>query len=389
MPDNYLTTEGVHVVDDENPPPGEDHADEEPKDREGVEAADEDERPGETVGERYVRLNPDADFRVNWSKFAPSYEGIAKSLMPKLDFGAIKRAAVSNIDTTALTRQAVPSFDNAVLARAVMPAWGNTNAFNSFGARALKASGLGEQTERTVAKLLPDLDELVRAQFQNVYLKAFEGLNEAFKRLRPRNLRDTDGLDYELISTVMTDDGIPFFLVPDGDTVVELLAAHDAATRRTVLDARADPIFNACEDILQLCVSGSLPFHGAALREAIAAYRAGFHRPAQAMAANVLDSTAREYEAATHRRYVVGAQTLAGGIKGTAYIEALDDWRLWFALSPLVKAHDADHRTDSPKTTFTRNGTAHRVTAQQYTRANAVHAIMLATSILGYAEGLW
>jgi hypothetical protein len=345
-------------------------------------------RTGETVGQAFVRLNPDIDYQAAWGRLTPSFDSFTRAFLPEVNTDAFTRAVLSGINTDAVMRRLLPSFTSPALVQAVTPRWDNTNLVDSFAERVIRGTGFEQQISQATESLLPKFDEFLHARFESVFSETIERFNETFKRLRPRNLRDADDLDLELMFTVMTDEGIPFFLVPDGETALALLAAPDAAARRARLEARAEPVFDTCEDIVRLCVSGSLPFHGAVLRESIAAYRSGHYRSAQALAANVLDSAFREYESVTHRPYVVGSITLAGGIKGTDYIDTLE-WRPGVALMPLVKAHDADQRSTPPKTTFTRNGTAHRVTSEQYTRGNAVHAVMLATSILGYVEGLW
>ncbi|WP_028473742.1 hypothetical protein, partial [Nocardioides alkalitolerans] len=207
-------------------------------------------------------------------------------------------------------------------------------------------------------------------------------------RTRPRNLRAAVDLDFEAVAAIMIEEGLPFFLVPDAGTAQQLVEADTSKDRRAILVSRSTEILAACSSVLSLCVKDDLPFHGAALSEAITAYEAGFFRSAQAMASSVLDSVLREYESITHRDYVVGRKSLKGGIKGASYVETLR-LRPWFALLPLEKVHSKDERPNPPQVAFSRNGTAHRVTPEQFTRANSVHALMVAASIIGFAQGLW
>jgi hypothetical protein len=214
-----------------------------------------------------------------------------------------------------------------------------------------------------------------------------ESIRRMLERLQPRNLRGIKGLDTDKIDQVMAEEGIPFFLVPDADTALALLAAPDAVGRRTILKERAEPVFDACEEILALCVDPGLPFLGSTIRGAIAAYRDGHHQAAQALATNVLDSTLQEFGSETHRQGVVGSGVKGRG-RGIAYVQDLP-LSEWFALAPLVAVHEKDDRPNPPRVMYSRKSTSHRVTREQYTPANAVQAIMLSTSLLGFVQRLW
>lgn len=90
----------------------------------------------------------------------------------------------------------------------------------------------------------------------------------------------------------------------------------------------------------------------------------------------------------THRDFVTGKQTAPGGSTRAASVDDLPCVAA-FALAPVVKAHEADNRPDPPKVEYTRHATTHRVGRQQYSEANAVQAVMLVTSVLGFVQGLW
>jgi len=231
----------------------------------------------------------------------------------------------------------------------------------------------------------PDFGKYAENLFKGIDVEA---LRRAATRVHPRNLRGDYGIDDEILWQIMVDEGIPFFLVPDTESVAELRAQSDAAARRKVLVARAEPILGQCESLLVGVTDADATFFVEKVGDAIAAYRGGQPSAAQALATNVLDSTLQDYAALTHRDYVTGKRTAPGGLTRGAYVDDLPYVEA-IALAPVVKAHQADNRPNPPKTEYTRHGTTHRVSREQYTEANAVQAIMLATSVLGFVQGLW
>lgn len=57
-------------------------------------------------------------------------------------------------------------------------------------------------------------------------------------------------------------------------------------------------------------------------------------------------------------------------------------WRFTLALHPLTVVMSGTHTTKKPTRRYNRNATVHAITRQQYTRVNAVLAIMNATAVL-------
>jgi len=201
-------------------------------------------------------------------------------------------------------------------------------------------------------------------------------LRDLPERLRPRNLRELDISVLDL-GDIMRDEGIPFCLVPDPDTVQMLYEADDANERRALLTQRAEPILDACDDIIGLCIEPDLAILGMYLRRAIAAYTHGHAEAAQALATNVLDTLVRKY---THHAQLTGSDGIDHVMRQTR--------QHWMFLAPIPVAHTKTW--DLPANPFfNRHATAHMVSHTHYTDANAVQAVMLATSMLGYHQHLW
>lgn len=203
------------------------------------------------------------------------------------------------------------------------------------------------------------------------------GLKKTFEDLQPRNLRGAE-LDLAGIFDLMKDEGLPFCLVPDAETARLLLDAPNRDGRRHVLSSRATEIFEGCEDVIALCVDPELLESGVLIRSAISAFVAGHTEAAQTLATVVLDG-------------LVGRYAHQGQIKnpthGVAFLED-EGMREWFFLLPVPAVHVKTWQVDDSGL-FNRNTTVHQVALTQLTASNAVQAIMLATSLLGFHQDLW
>ncbi|MFE6649293.1 hypothetical protein ACFVJS_22190 [Nocardioides sp. NPDC057772] len=201
-------------------------------------------------------------------------------------------------------------------------------------------------------------------------------LENLHDRFRPRNLR-AEPHDVADLEDLMQQEGLPFCLVPDGETVGLLLAADDRAARRRVLIERAGPIFGTCDDVLGLCVNAELIEHGALIRKAISAYGDGHPEASQALATVVMDRLVGMYE---HKGQIKNPAD------GVAFIQGRP-WREWFFFLPIPVVHNKTWLM-ADLDAFNRHATVHLRPAQ-LTASNAVQAIMLATSMIGFHQDLW
>lgn len=237
---------------------------------------------------------------------------------------------------------------------------------------------------------LPALDALVRLPRLDLTFPAIdfafpqlpfdaEAFQRLYERFKPRNLRGEVDHDIEQIEAVMQGDGIPFCLVPDAETVDMLLIAPDRAARRTVLISRADAIFISCDDIISLCVDADLPVYGHMTRRAIAAYDDGHWEAAQTLATVVLDALVARHQNHTNLKSAADGPEFISGKMGN---------RDAFFLLPLPVVHTRTAKITDPEA-YNRHATVHDSSPVQLTRSNAVQAIMLATSLLGFYQNLW
>ncbi|GGR74418.1 hypothetical protein J2S40_003073 [Nocardioides luteus] len=327
------------------------------------------------------------------------------NVIPKIDVGSpwSKLAAASKVDVPKLS--AAPKLDFGIPAAqfagpisAVSPYSRITDLVAKIGPSAQLGAAINKVTYLPKFHTIPQFDFRVPQPTQLAALSQVRlpqlgfvpshtlgsllqqirelDLEDLRDRFRPRNLRD-EPHDVADLEDLMRHEGMPFCLVPDGETIGLLLAAEDRAARCRVLIERAGPIFETCTDVVGLCVDAELLEHGAFIRKAINAYGDGHPEAAQALATVVMDSLVGMYE---HQGQIKNPAD------GVAFVQGRP-WREWFFFLPVPVVHNktwlmADHDV------FNRNATVHLRPAQ-LTASNAVQAIMLATSLIGFHQDLW
>ena len=197
----------------------------------------------------------------------------------------------------------------------------------------------------------------------------------------PANLKRTS-LGRLLSLQEVTQEGIPLYLVPRAATVEALLSASSRQARRDILGRKFASILQDCSELLDVCTDPEFLYEVSALREAIHVLEAGQTRAGQALAANVMDSLMWRWR---------GVQTTDWRIvtrkSGNSH-QALEEFglRRFLVMAPVHAAHKSFWPSNGepiPRT-FNRHASLHRVSRQQYSKRNAVVAMMLASSLLGY-----
>jgi hypothetical protein len=178
---------------------------------------------------------------------------------------------------------------------------------------------------------------------------------------------------------MLLDEGIPLAWVPDPKTLQALFDAPNAAKRRQIIGRRWRHIVSACEDALNEVDHPDLRCHQPFAADIVRALRDGHVSAAQALAANLLDSILRSnFEKDVFKIVTTNNKS------GTRF--DLDDYqaRAAFTLAPIWRAYAEywESQGDPIPRAFGRHPSAHAVSRTQYSRVNAVLALMLMTSLL-------
>lgn len=199
------------------------------------------------------------------------------------------------------------------------------------------------------------------------------------KRHLPRNWRSVDVDPDEIESEVreILEEGIPLAWIPAPRVIDLLLDAPDAAARRRVIANNHRGILTSCEQLAGRLSSPKALHYADIVRSSVRALRDGHTEAAQALASSLLDTVV-----GNHSRDALGLAL--GSLKNaSAYtVTRKRGWRFTLALHPLTVVMSGTHTTKKPTRRYNRNATVHAITRQQYTRVNAVLAIMNATAVL-------
>jgi hypothetical protein len=231
------------------------------------------------------------------------------------------------------------------------------------------------------AQISAGVAQLAQAQHDQI-AKIIQASSAIFKNLYPPNWEGVKGVGLELVLRIALDEGIPLVAVPRPATVQLIVKAPDLRTRRAIIGRRWRSITSDCEACLRELKASETSSFVHFVGKVISALRDGHSEAAQALAANLLDSLLL-----THFSQDLKA------IKKAHYKRAsldLDDYtvRLALAIAPAWRAYQTFHpgNGDRVPRDFARHASAHAVSERQYSRVNAVIALMLVTSLLWVFE---
>jgi len=289
--------------------------------------------------------------------FADQRARILDSLRPALDLQSawMKGAGSVNSDIfkTHTATQARFAELGAMLTRSV-----------DFGAFAKIGQQFAEQQSTWLKTLAPTLERLRKSFY-------------------PPNLHGIKDLEFEEVEKVVLADGIALYGLPRVTVSEAIIRAESAAKRREILGRRWRTISADCREVLDGCgsqpVAPYVPFALAALD----ALDSGHTAAAQALAGSLIDTLLTAYFGKNRYLYTPDK-------KGNRTTDAYDEFnvRQFVAFAPMWQTYQQFWVTDGDAipTTFSRNATAHAVSRRQFSRRNAVQALMFATSLLYFFD---
>jgi hypothetical protein len=257
-----------------------------------------------------------------------------------------------------------------------------------------------EQARQTLAEAVPKFDfaamvpkfdfasAVPKLDFASAFLKfdflerfdplmrALSGFADLWEECRSPNWPE-DSDEIERIIDLMRETGYCVVWAPRSEIVIELLEA-DHADRSSLLLARREEILDDLEAVLGDVDGPSFQLARGSAEEAIAAFRDGHHRSAQALAAVILtdiiharmgkktSKALKEFEEQEPEESNIRELRLRA-----IYVPARRALATWH---PLGKAPAPDD--------FNRHASSHGLTSQQYTHHNALAGLMLVIPFL-------
>lgn len=208
------------------------------------------------------------------------------------------------------------------------------------------------------------------------------------------NSPEIDFPGLEELEKLQLKEGLPLAWVPPNRVLGELLSCKTTASRAKVIARESKVIVSACLRELRRLRSTESREWRASAREAALAMEAGHWRAGQALAAIALDTAVAKfvrssYSGATRHYNKKREPTPPGSSEGS-----LPTWydvdypRALLVLHSLFGAfsvYDGNGGEPVP-TQFTRHGTVHSISRRQYSKANALIALMHLVGLLCLIE---
>lgn len=216
--------------------------------------------------------------------------------------------------------------------------------------------------------------------------ETFNRLNKGFL---PPNLRSfshqiTPGEVYDFLEN----EALPLYLVPRGDVALRFVKAKDAPSRRRILNDRFDAIVKDCEKVIEDATDPWVSTEAHFLLDGIGAVGSGHYASAQAIFTLVLDTLISKFypgEAGKQERRAITNRKPQEQVPRVITKMHLHESMVWL---PIWNAHAQfwEHKNDVVPFPYSRHATVHAVSKRQYSKRNTAQALLLATSLLGYAQ---
>lgn len=223
---------------------------------------------------------------------------------------------------------------------------------------------------------------------------------ENFRASLPPNWRspDVEFPNLEELERLQLREGLPLAWVPPNGVLSEVLSAKSAPARRRVISREAEAILGACDRELRRLSSDETKEWRASARHAIKALRAGHWQAGQALAAIALDTATAKFVRSSYPDAVRQSRNGEGGTRvstppGSSQ-RSLPTWSDVDYPKALLVLHSlygafAEFNGGAGEPVpiqFSRHGTVHSMSSRQYSKANALIAVMHVVGLLCLIE---
>lgn len=369
-----------------------------------------------TMAKLQASMNPRIGFKLpdvlGKSSLLKNYEGIAKMDRFTLHEGTMKNfAAISRLteDVSKFGRLNLPesalkgvlgknltssTFANLVPALSAEPNW--MKQFKLINSDVYKVAGLGQSNLTALnAALAKNVDfgfggaaAKLAFQFASQQASWLKTIGPLLEKLQtgfyPANLEDIENLLFEEVEAVVMLDGIALYGVPRTEIAEKLICAETTQARRAILGRRWKAISADCRAAMEGCTSASVANYISFAVAALDALDSEHTEAAQALAASLLDTLINGYFGSDRYKYTPD-------MKGKRTTEEYDNFtmREFIAFAPLWKAYQKFKTEDGDPipNTFSRHASVHGVSTRQFSRRNAMQALLFVTGLLVFLDG--
>lgn len=273
-----------------------------------------------------------------------------------------------------MPRITTPAFDS--IASSIVPALNKTMSSlippSTTSAINSAIAAISKQQTSMISEILKPFNEKWIDQFSNIT----KNIRKIVLSSYPPNWRGDGALNLPSnLDALLLDEGLALAWVPSKKVLVKLFAASDAGERRKILFNNRASIINTCFIELQGIDEPHLKEYVDFALESAESIRAGHWRSSQALSTNLIDST------------IIRLFDQQSKTKLTSHSQRLD-WKEYPVRSAVVfggiwgsYARYQPGDSNIPQR-YTRHASAHAVSNRQYTKINALIALMHVTALL-------
>lgn len=297
-----------------------------------------------------------------------------------LDRAAINASKLisQSIDTSGITSRIVRNNANALAGLKVVHKIPIPVLKFDYASMFPEIARINETVVKSLAPVLADFSRIYTSQFSDIA----KNLQKIAARAYPSNWRTRDGLVSfpENLEEILIDEGIPLAWVPPTHVLEKLFAAQTPGERRKVLSSNWKSIVDECKMVLNSVEEKQLAVYVDFAMEAAETLADGRWKASQALSANILDSF-------LHQKF-----TLASRKELTNQKQRVDWKKFPMRVALVVGALSGGYVEYWPKngddipTQFSRHASAHGLSLRQYSRLNAVIALMNVVGLIKVSE---
>lgn len=235
--------------------------------------------------------------------------------------------------------------------------------------------------ESIMKSLAPTLAEFNRTYFSQ-FSEIAKNLQKIAARAYPSNWRLGDGLVSfpDNLEEILIEEGIPLAWVPPTEVLEKLFAAESPGDRRKVLSSNWKAIVAECQAVLGTVEEKQLAIYVEFATEAAEALAEGKWKASQALSANILDSFLHQKFTAEDRMELTNQKTRVDWKKFPMRVALVVG-----SLSGGYGEYWPKNGDEIPKQ-FSRHASAHGLSHRQYSRLNAVIALMNVVGLVKVSE---
>jgi hypothetical protein len=228
---------------------------------------------------------------------------------------------------------------------------------------------------------LPDISGILQPLISDLG-RAFAPLVKRLLESLPPNW--PPDIDFDTLTTVIRDDGLPLVWVPRAEIVAEVLAAPDRRARVEVLISHADEVAEDCRAVLNEISHATLSGQQPLAVKALHAFEAGHYEAAQALAVVVTETAVTR--AFGYKEYT----DIKKAVNFDPDLVQFTELRVQAALAPIGAFYTAWRPSwgqPAPEA-LSRHVSVPQADTGYYTPGDAVVAILLVTSVLRALQAL-